>query len=372
MGNRVQPTRLQLCVLLVASTCVACGGDGQSGLPLRDGDPGGGTPAVPAAASGGAYAAGSGGAGTGGTGTAAGGATAGRAAGSGSAGVASASGASGGAGMAGQPIAGTLAAAGSGGMPAAGSGGAAAGAWPAADPAKLGPFMTVMESGVGPGMAFTMFRPTSLERRHPVITWGNGTGAMPTSYRGLLTLYASHGFIVIASNSTNVAQGTPAPMLQGVTWVLEQDMTEGSMLFGKVDRDHIGATGHSQGAFATTTAGADVNIKTIAPIQALSGSRGLHGPVLALCGTMDTLVPCSRNLSSWSSLTGQPAMYAELKTADHTMWIRGGAMHPYFSATTAWFRVHLMGDQALRPMFYGACSLCQDTANWVTMRKLMD
>jgi hypothetical protein len=31
-----------------------------------------------------------------------------------------------------------------------------------------------------------------------------------------------------------------------------------------------------------------------------------------------------------------------------------------------------MNDTALRPMFYGACSIGEDEATWVTMRKLMD
>ncbi|MEY4577096.1 MAG: hypothetical protein RL701_1799, partial [Pseudomonadota bacterium] len=98
------------------------------------------------------------------------------------------------------------------------------GTWPAADPAMKGSFATMTESNVGPGMAFTMYRPAMLTQRHPVITWGNGTGTTPPTYRGLLELFASHGFIVIASNSMNVGQGTPPPMLDGVTWVLEQDM----------------------------------------------------------------------------------------------------------------------------------------------------
>lgn len=236
-----------------------------------------------------------------------------------------------------------------------------------------GPFKTTTENNVGPGMAYTMFRPAELTQRHPLITWGNGTGTTPPVYRGLLNLYASHGFIVIASNSENVGQGTPPPMLNGVTWVLEQDMTEGSALFGHVDRDHIGATGHSQGAFATTRAGSDERIKTIAPIESFGGGAMLHGPVLALCGTMDTVVPCSGNLRGYMGLNNQPVMYAELKTADHTNWIaaRGGG-NPFWMITTAWFRVHLMGDTALRPMFYGECSICKDEATWATMRKMMD
>ena len=248
------------------------------------------------------------------------------------------------------------------------------GTWPAADPAKTGPFQTVTENSVGPGMAYTMFRPMMLTQRHPVITWGNGTGTTPPTYRSLLNLYASHGFIVIASNSMNVAQGTPPPMLDGVTWVLAQDTVMGSPLFGHVDKDRIGATGHSQGAFAASSAGTDPRIKTIAPIETLGASRGLHGPVLGLCGSMDTTVPCSGNMRSFTAISDQPVMYAELKAADHTNWIfsAGGNPNPYHVITNAWFRVHLMNDTALRPMFYGECSVCKDTATWTTMRKMMD
>jgi hypothetical protein len=292
---------------------------------------------------------------------------------------------SGGAGSLSPAGAGPMAMAGRGSPPppaAAGSGGMAPpppppgppGTWPAADPSKTGPFATVTENMVGPGMAFTMFRPKDLTQRHPVITWGNGTGTTPQTYRGLLNLYASHGFIVIASNSMNVGQGTPPPMLDGVTWVLEQDMTQGSALYQHVDRDRIGATGHSQGAFATSSAGTDPRIKTIAPIEVLGASRGFHGPVLGLCGSMDTTLPCSNNLRSYMGITDQPTMYAELKTADHMNWIfsAGGMPNPFHVITTAWFRVHLMNDAALRPMFYGECSVCKDSTTWVTMRKMMD
>jgi Chlorophyllase enzyme len=248
------------------------------------------------------------------------------------------------------------------------------GTWPAADPSKTGPFKTVTENNVGPGMAYTMFRPMELTQRHPVITWGNGTGTTPMVYASLLNLYASHGFIVIASNSENVAQGTPPPMLDGVTWVLEQDMAADSALYQHVDRDRIGATGHSQGAFAASSAGTDPRIKTVAPIETLSAGKGLHGPALGLCGSMDTTVPCSSNMRSFMAITDQPVMYAELKSADHTNWIysASGTPNPYYVITNAWFRVQLMDDTALRPMFYGDCSICKDTATWITMRSKLD
>ena len=38
-------------------------------------------------------------------------------------------------------------------------------------------------------------------------------------------------------------------------------------------------------------------------------------------------------------------------------------------AATAWFRLHLMGDESARGLFYGAsCGLCGD-ATWTVQRK---
>jgi hypothetical protein len=239
----------------------------------------------------------------------------------------------------------------------------------------MGPFAVMTEDKVGPGTGFMIFRPMQLMQRHPVITWGNGTGGVPTSYGGLLRQLASHGFIVVASLSGQVAMDQPPPMLEGVKWVLEQDMLPDSPLFGKVDRDRIGATGHSQGAFATSSAGTDARIKTIAAIEALGGGRGFHGPVLGICGTMDDTVGCMTNLSSFKSISDQPAMYAECKTVDHSNWIFSaqGIANPIYVIVVAWFRVQLMDDKALRPMFYGSdCTLCKDTATWNLMRSKMD
>jgi hypothetical protein len=272
---------------------------------------------------------------------------------------------------------------GAGGMQASGAGGAtgAGGStptmWPAADPGKTGPFQTVTQMNVSgnadPTLDFTLVRPTQFMGRHPVITWGNGTGTSPSVYSRLLTLYASHGFIVIASNNPNVGMVQPPPMLEAVSWVLAQDADSTSVLYQHVDHDHIGATGHSQGGFAATSAGSDARIVTIAPIAGATANRTLHGPALLLCGGMDTTVPCSTIQTAYTGINNVPVMLADQLAVDHTNWIftQGGGQNPYYTVTTAWFRVQLMGDTALSPMFYGACSICQDTATWSTMRKMI-
>jgi len=275
---------------------------------------------------------------------------------------------------------------------AIGGGGAAPGAdcvigaWPTADPSKAGPYKTVTENDVGPVAGeildggtetrFTLFRPDNMaevELCHPVITWGNGTGATPSMYGTLLRNLASHGFVVIGSNNTNVARGNPAPMIVGVTWVLEQNDDPSSKLYHRIDTTHIGATGHSQGAMATSQASGDSHITTNIPIEGASAQRNLHGPAMFFCGGQDTIVGCNGAQSALAAVTTLPAMYAELIAVDHGSWMsRGNTLSVADTAFTAWMRVHLMGDTALRSWFYGAsCKLCTDSA-WNIDRKNMD
>ena len=309
--------------------------------------------------------------------------------GAGTTGVAGTTGAAGTTAGRGGSAAGTTGTAGGAGSGSNADAGAACtvGVWPAADPATAGPFATVTENNVGPAAGvgtdggaapmFTLFRPMDLRQGglcHPVITWGNGTGSTPNLYRALLNHLASHGFVVIASNSTNVAQGDPPPMLAGVTWVLEQNADPSSVMYQRIDTTHIGGTGHSQGGFATTAAAGDARITTIAPLCGAQNQRNLHGPAFLFCGGMDTTVPCSTIMNAYNGITNQPVMLASYLAADHANWVTfgGNTVKPVEVAVTAWMRVHLMGDAALRGRFYGAsCTLCQDAA-WQVMRKMMD
>ena len=261
------------------------------------------------------------------------------------------------------------------------------GTWPTADPSTAGPFAITTENDVGPQAGaipdggtqprFTMFRPKDMAQGglcHPVITWGNGTNVTPAIYKVLLNNLASHGFVVIGSNSTNVAQGNPAPMLVGVTWVLQQNDDPSSALYHRIDTTHIGATGHSQGAMATTQVSADSHITTSVPIEGASAQKNLHGPAMFFCGGQDTLVGCSGAQSAINAVTTLPAMYAEYLSVDHGSWMTfsGSKPSPVETTVTAWMRVHLMGDPELRSWFYGAsCKLCTDSG-WQIIQKNMD
>jgi len=373
---------------------VACSNSGSGGTPPGSGGSvsavSGGTAGDNAGVTGGTLgtSGGTGGSGasggSGGSGAAVGSGGAGGTAGtSSSAGAASGNAGRGGSQSGGAGTSGSVAGSGAGGS----SGGCTVGAWPAADPTVAGPFATVTETNVGPAagegadggapVAFTMFRPKDLAQGglcHPVVTWGNGTGSNPSLYKVLLNQLASHGFVVIASDSPNVGQGDPPPMVAGVTWVLAQNDDPTSELYQRIDTSHVGATGHSQGGFATTTAGGDSHVTTIFALCGASTQRNLHGPALLFCGGADTTVPCTTIQKTFDGINNQPVMLASYLTADHASWItfRGTTPSPVEAAVTAWMRVQLMGDTALRSWFYGAsCKLCTDAA-WQVTQKMMD
>lgn len=307
-------------------------------------------------------------------------------------------------------IGGTTAQSGSGGG-GAGGGSAGAGAggkggatgscvptktWGTADPSAAGPFEVLVEKDVGPENGepdalhdnmkphFNIYRPKDLSQGycHPVITWGNGTNDQPEpnppacgagcgNYKLLMNQLASHGFVVVASLSSQTAKGTPLPQVAGVDWMISENENPASALYHRLDVAHIGATGHSQGGAATTMSGADPRIIATAPLCGSRANITLHGPALLLCGGADDIVKCSSVQTAYDSISTVPVMIAELAGMTHGSWI-GSIKDPAMVGITAWMRVHLMNDTANRSMFYGAsCKTCSD-AKWKIQRKMMD
>lgn len=259
--------------------------------------------------------------------------------------------------------------------------------FPEADPSMAGPFAVVTETEVGPlagegedgePVPFTLFRPETLGeegRCHPIITWGNGTGSTPNLYGVMLRHLASHGFLVIGSDSPNVARGEPPPMVVGVKWLIEENANPSSAFYQKVDTTNVGATGHSQGGMATSMAGNDPVVTTIAPLCGAGRPSGLSGPAFFMCGGMDDVVTCEGIENTFNSVDDVPAMFANFLMGDHADWLSFGgttSVKPVEAAVTAWMRVHLMDDAALRSWFYGeSCGLCEDEA-WQIARRGMD
>jgi hypothetical protein len=93
---------------------------------------------------------------------------------------------------------------------------------PISDYGAPGPFQTMTMDGSGPDGMYTLVRPATLGENgfpHPIATWGNGITTTPSLYPVLLSTIASHGFVIVASDSSNV---TPEMMTQGLDWLIKR------------------------------------------------------------------------------------------------------------------------------------------------------
>jgi len=279
-------------------------------------------------------------------------------------------------------------------------------AWPTADPTVAGPFTVAADKNVGPLAGYTpdpiygdmqqrfnVYRPSNLATSgycHPILVWANGHGDAPEqnpplcivdaamnrwcgTYPVLINQLASQGFVVVASLSTTTSRGDPLPTIVGLDWLLQQAEDSTSPYYHHLDTNHIGALGHSEGGASTCKAAADPRIIAIGTISGTSAITSLHGPALFICGGKDTTVPCDGVLSTYNTVTDQPAMFMDNLAADHGGWeYQNGAKGPDIFALTAWFRVHLMGDTANRKYFFGSsCTLCTDSRVTVQRNSLM-
>ncbi|MER8046001.1 acetylxylan esterase [Streptomyces sp. NPDC094032] len=237
----------------------------------------------------------------------------------------------------------------------------------AVDYGAPGPYATAVEVGV----VTTLYYPRDIatsDRRHPVIVWGNGTFAFPVVYRDLLLHWASQGFIVAAANTPQSNLGIS--MRAGIDLLTRRDADPGSIFHDRVDLEHIGASGHSQGGAAAIVVGADPRIDTILPIQPgpLADIDDVHVPALLLAGQKDSIVFPFLVKAFYDDADHIPAVYAEVRGADHFTVV--GDPGPFAAPTTAWFKALLMGDQAARAQFLGPdCGICADSGTWSDVRR---
>lgn len=290
---------------------------------------------------------------------------------------------------------------GTGGMGGAMMGSCVGKVVPTADPTKLGPFATATDKDVGPvagapddpihgntPVKFNVYRPmdlTSGGHCFPIVIWSNGHGDQPEPsapecvlskcghYATLMQQFASHGFVVVVSLSSQTSKGDPVPSLVGLDWIVSQSNDPTSPYYHRLDTAHIGAAGHSEGGFTTTgKIASDPRITAISTVAGSSANAAIHQPVLHSCGGKDPLVTCSGVEKNLDTITDYPAMLINNLQADHVNWSSQGAGGPAISGLVAWFRVHLMDDTENRKYFYGpSCTFCTDSRVTVKQNSLM-
>lgn len=245
--------------------------------------------------------------------------------------------------------------------------------WPSVtDFDQPGPFAIERETDVGPDGAYDIVRPAQLGeagRRHPIVSWNNGTLYPIDRYQHLLDHWASHGFVVIGGHTNRTAGG--AVHEAAIDWLVAENGRAGSAYEGTLDVSRIGAAGHSQGGGATITAGAGVpspmGIVTTMPLMPISRYERAH---LAE-HTASMLVVSATDDGRANGVADQALSDVTTEVVDaQFVGVHEDAMNPGIQgATVAWLRYQLMDDETARAQFYPpeTCGLCGDDA-WERLR----
>lgn len=250
---------------------------------------------------------------------------------------------------------------------------------PVSDVSVKGPYTSKTVSKTGPGGDYTIFQPTELAPNgvlNPIISWGNGGATTPVDYPQL-PHFASHGFVVIASNDPLV---NGQQVRAGVDWIVQQNEGSGSPFYKKLDVKRIAGVGYSNGGLATLEAADDPRYVTLIIISGGTideASRPanvmrIHTPIAYLCTDDDA---SKSNCAADFAAVKQPAFFGVMNGTGHidvTTFLGVGVdatIKRVGTASTAWLRWQLMNDVSYKSWFVGAdCKLCKDTA-WTVQQK---
>jgi hypothetical protein len=221
---------------------------------------------------------------------------------------------------------------------------------------------------------YTIFRPACMKEgeKYPVITWANGTCGLTHGYTGLLATEASHGFVIIASNSTWTASTTSPDgipvQLHALDYAKALNEDPNSVFYQKLDLDNIGAAGHSQGSMATSDSASDSRIKSTI---LWNGGTSNDKPFVYVSGDRDVGDTDADDLASDTNRATQPGAWVFY----HQILETGGSSTGHLllmeqpdravELSIAWWKWRLKDDQEAKNMFIGDdCGLCNRDAEF--------
>ncbi len=142
---------------------------------------------------------------------------------------------------------------------------------------------------------------------YTAITFGHGFFQAVSSYQSTLEHLATHGFLVIASDSEGSLfpshQNFADDLKASLTYLEQQNANSSSIFFNQIRTNKFGASGHSMGGGASILAAAqDTRIKALANLaaaetnpSAVSAMPNISAPVMLISASADTIVPVAQN-----------------------------------------------------------------------------
>ena len=201
---------------------------------------------------------------------------------------------------------------------------------------------------------------TESSESYPVVVMVNGTGVYSSKYPALFKHLASWGFIVIGNEDPSTCSGSSADAT--LVWLLSENEKPDSCFYQKVDTEHIGISGHSQGGVGVFNA---INEQphgrlytcavSLSPTQLdLAEALNMHYepdktniPVFILAASENDVITSD----------GAKQLYDAVKN-DKVIALRNGMDHGkmLYSAdgyVTAWFMWYLKDDAEAAKVFTG-------------------
>lgn len=216
---------------------------------------------------------------------------------------------------------------------------------------------------------YTIYYPKELEnndKKYPMILYLNQTGGKATKIGAMLEQLSSWGFIVVGTQDK--ATGTGESSIKTLNYMLSENINKNSILYGKINLDNIGITGHSQGGagvmnsimnfeeskyFKTAVPISPVSEKTTAEMTNYTyDSAQVEIPIFILAGTsgefeVEKVIP----------LEEYKKMYDKISTpkveARRTNMTHDDMLYKAQGYVTAWFMWQLKGDEEASKVFVG-------------------
>ena len=246
---------------------------------------------------------------------------------------------------------------------------------------------TMTATSINDDKGLTIFYPTNMEtgKVYPLVTWGNGTYTGPSYYVKLLSSIASYGFVVVASNDSNVGTGTK--MINAAQYILDQNGDPSSIFYKKIDVNNIASIGYSQGAAGAVNVATDASfgpkIKTVVCLSLVLPATNIslkapcdvskigNKPTLLLSGEVETanLAPPAVTKAYYDVMVGagSPCAMAILPQAGHLVtWDTGGNQR-LWGYVNAWLMYQLQGDNIARGAFAGNNPEILTNTNWLNV-----
>ncbi|HEY8514851.1 MAG TPA: hypothetical protein VIS07_04970 [Candidatus Binatia bacterium] len=219
---------------------------------------------------------------------------------------------------------------------------------------------------------------------YPLLLFSHGSCGIPTQSTFLTALLAAQGFVVVAPPHPGNTLlefpncGTPAAQIasaqerpQDVIFVLNQvlaaNQDPASPLFGAIDPERIGMSGHSFGGLTTyLVENLEPRIKVAIPMAPAVGAQTLDVPSLTMLGQLDSVVSNTAIRNAYARAL-PPKFLVEIEHAGHYAFsvacFPSSDCNPPTTLTQAeahghvlrWVRpfleLYLNGDQRFAPFF---------------------